>query len=62
VTTIIAYLAGLAALVLAYRVFEGFERNPVDRPARRWIMVPDDGIAERDAAAPVEQKQREPAA
>lgn len=62
VTTIIAYLAGLAALVLAYRVFQGFERNPVDRPSRRWIMVPDDGPAERDAAVPVEQEQREPAA
>jgi hypothetical protein len=62
VTTIIAYLAGLAALVLAYRVFQGFERNPVDRPSRRWIMVPDDGPDERDAAVPVEQKQREPAA
>ncbi|MFC7674754.1 DUF4328 domain-containing protein [Mycolicibacterium sp. GCM10028919] len=62
VTTIIAYLAGLAALVLAYRVFQGFERNPVDRPSRRWIMVPDDGPDERDTAVPVEQEQREPAA
>ncbi|WP_237571976.1 DUF4328 domain-containing protein [Mycolicibacterium lacusdiani] len=62
VTTIVAYLAGLAALILAYRVVQGFERNPVDRPSRRWIVVPDDGPVERDAAVPVEQKQREPAA
>lgn len=42
VTTIIAYLAGLAALVLAGRVFLGFEAKPVDRPAKRWVIVPDE--------------------
>jgi hypothetical protein len=44
VTTIIAYLAGLAALILAGRVFLGFERTPVDRPAKRWVVVPDDMV------------------
>lgn len=59
VTTIIAYLAGLAALVLAGRVFLGFEAKPVDRPAKRWVIVPDEqgnvprhhhGATERDSA------------
>lgn len=77
VTTIIAYVAGLAALVLAFRVFQDFERSPVDRPARRWVMVPDwsvDGSAadddhdpsepvdRPDSPARVETGQREPAA
>ncbi len=76
VTTIIAYLAGLAALVLAFRVFQGFERNPVDRPARRWVMVPDwagpapgkdrDATSARtdapDPAPRLEAGRREPAA
>ncbi len=78
VTSIIAYLAGLAALVLVGRVFLGFERNPVDRPAHRWVMVADDpagGVEaeaaeyedpaadeSRESAVPVGSKQREPAA
>jgi hypothetical protein len=75
VTTIIAYLAGLAALVLAGRVFLDFERTPVDRPAKRWVIVPEDGPlqprvatapeppqAEEESAVPVESRQREPAA
>lgn len=61
VTTILAYLVGLAALVLAFRVFQGFESNPVDRPARRWVMVPDEG-GSTNPPAPVETEQREPAA
>ena len=61
VTTILAYLVGLAALVLAFRVFQGFESNPVDRPARRWVMVPDEGESV-NSPAPVETEQREPAA
>lgn len=53
VTTIVAYLAGLAALVLAGRVFQGFEATPVDRPAHRWVIVPDEAV---------DSRQREPAA
>ena len=45
VTVIIAYLAGLAVLLLLWRVFDGFVRKPVDRPLHRWVMVPDDGRA-----------------
>ena len=60
VTTIIAYLAGLAALILASRVFSGFEATPVDRPTRRWVMVPEE--QSEASVEPVETRQREPAA
>ena len=40
VTTIIAYLAGLAVIVLLWRVVDGFVRRPVDRPLHRWVIVP----------------------
>ena len=45
VTTIVAYLIALAALLLATRVFLGFERRPVERPAKRWVMVADEQAA-----------------
>jgi hypothetical protein len=81
VTTIVAYLIALAALLLAHRVVLGFESTPVDRPAKRWVMVPDETprvrdepepnptehdadvrADDRESAAAVEAKQREPAA
>jgi hypothetical protein len=40
VTMIVAYLAGLAVLLLLWRVFDGFVRKPVDRPQHRWVIVP----------------------
>ncbi|MDZ4264328.1 MAG: DUF4328 domain-containing protein [Mycobacterium sp.] len=42
VTTIVAYLLALAALLLALQVFLGFERRPVERPTKRWVMVATD--------------------
>ena len=42
VTTIVAYLLALAALLLALQVFLGFERQPVERPTKRWVMVATD--------------------
>ena len=45
VTVIIAYLAGLAVLLLLWRVFDGFVRKPVERPLHRWVMVPQDSPA-----------------
>lgn len=69
ITTIIGYLFGLAAAVLAMKVFVGFERTPVERPARRWVIVPD--VASRPDAAresehqsdvPVEREGQDPAA
>lgn len=41
VTMVIAYLAGLAVLLLMWRVLEGFVRKPVDRPLHRWVVVPE---------------------
>ena len=46
VAMIIAYLAGLAVLVLVWRDFDGFVRTPVDRPMNRWVIVPDGQQAE----------------
>jgi len=67
VTTIIAYLLGLAALVLAARVYFGFERAPVDRPVKRWVMVPTETTqtaedSPRESPVQVESERREPAA
>ncbi|MDO0974162.1 DUF4328 domain-containing protein [Mycolicibacterium frederiksbergense] len=68
VITTIAYLIALAALLLALQVYQGFERQPVDRPSRRWVMVaagqPPAG-QEREAdesVVPVEAEDRNPAA
>ncbi|AKS31263.1 DUF4328 domain-containing protein [Mycolicibacterium goodii] len=48
VTVIIGYLLGLTALLLAYRVFQGFEGTTSEgRRVRRWVVV-----AEGSAAAP----------
>lgn len=41
VITTIAYLLALAALVLIARVYDSFDRTPVERPARRWLVVAD---------------------
>lgn len=57
-TMILAYLLGLAALVAAANVFEGFESRPVRRPAHHWVVVADD----RAPAAALEPAGREPAA
>jgi Domain of unknown function (DUF4328) len=53
VTTIVAYLLALAALLLALKVFLGFERQPVERRAKRWVIV-------RDEVSPTPEKQDEP--
>ena len=41
VTTTVAYLLALAALLLVMKVFDGFERQPVEKPSKRWVIVPD---------------------
>jgi hypothetical protein len=70
VTTTIAYLIATAAFLLAMKVFLGFERQPVERYVRRWVVVPDDQPAndstEPPAASPtaasVESEGQNPAA
>lgn len=64
VTTSIAYLLGFAALLLVARVCFAFERKAVDRPTKRWVMVPTDAAQDspRESPVGVESDRREPAA
>ena len=70
VATTIAYLAAVAALLFTLKVYSGFERNPVDRAVKRWVMVPDESprpqqkadVAEEESDVAVESKREEPAA
>jgi hypothetical protein len=61
VATIVAYLLTMAALLLAMKVFLGFERQPVERPTKRWVIVRDDQKHEAPAVA-VESEGQDPAA
>ena len=38
VAMIVAYLLALASVLATARLFEGFERKPVERPAHRWVV------------------------
>jgi hypothetical protein len=64
VLMVFAYLFAAVTLAAVARVFEGFERKPVERPAHRWVVVPDS--PERPTApasgGPVELQGQEPAA
>jgi Domain of unknown function (DUF4328) len=62
VLMVFAYLLAAATVAAAARVFEGFERKPVERPAHRWVVVDRDGPATPASAAPVELEGQEPAA
>jgi hypothetical protein len=69
VMTTVAYLLALAALLLVMKVFDGFERQPVEKPSKRWVIVPDARInaekqpdTEPENAAPVESEGQNPAA
>jgi hypothetical protein len=62
VAIIVAYLLALAAVLATARVFEGFERKPVERPAHRWVVVADDGDGSSGSTAAVELTADEPAA
>jgi Domain of unknown function (DUF4328) len=62
VAMIVAYLLALAATIATARVYEGFERKPVERPAHRWVVVADDATGGAKAAPAVELTGEEPAA
>jgi hypothetical protein len=65
VLMVVAYLLAAAAVAAAARVFEGFVRKPVERPAHRWVVVdPDlpDRPAEAESSGQVELQGQEPAA
>jgi hypothetical protein len=55
VTTIVAYLLALGALLLTFRVYRGFERQPVERRAKRWVMVPVESAAETEKTGKTEE-------
>ena len=63
VATIVAYLLALAALLLAMKVFLGFERQPVEKPGTRWVIVREERDEEASRGreeAPSAEKQAEP--
>ena len=69
VVTTVAYLLSLAALLLVMKVFDGFERQPVEKPTKRWVIVPDAPVnaetrpeRELENAASVETEGQNPAA
>lgn len=70
VATTIAYLIALAALLLTVKMYRGFEHTAVDRPVKRWLIVPDESHAaeveppndEPESEARVESERADPAA
>lgn len=65
VATIVAYVVAAGAMVCALRVFQGFERRPVERPAKRWLIAgepSEDREKPDDAARAVEPAGQNPAA
>jgi hypothetical protein len=65
VLMVFAYLLAAVTVAALARVFEGFERKPVERPAHRWVVVERDGQdrpADRASSGPVELEGQEPAA
>jgi hypothetical protein len=62
VAMIVAYLVALAAVLATAKLFEGFERKPVERPAHRWVVVADDEVVTTESAAAVELPGEVPAA
>ena len=62
VLMVLAYLLAAATVAAVARVFEGFERKPVERPAHRWVVVGDDQPDSSVSSPPVELEGQEPAA
>jgi peptidoglycan/LPS O-acetylase OafA/YrhL len=65
VSMIVAYLVALASVLATAKLFERFERKPVERPAHRWVVVANDdndSAAPTESAAAVELPGEEPAA
>jgi hypothetical protein len=62
---VFAYLFAAATVAAIGKVFEGFERKPIARPAHRWVVVGADGPAQpaaRTSSRQVELDGQEPAA
>jgi uncharacterized protein DUF4328 len=62
VATTIAYLTALAALLLTLKLYRGFEHQAVDRPVKRWLIVPSESASESHtpAARDIEPQQADP--
>ncbi|BBU20284.1 putative conserved membrane protein [Mycobacterium xenopi] len=61
-TTAFAYLLAALTVAAIAKVFEGFERKPVERPTHRWVVVDDDQARAAPSGAAVELAGQEPAA
>jgi hypothetical protein len=59
---VFAYLLAAVTLAAIARIFEGFERKPVERPAHRWVVIEPERPAARASGDPVELEGQEPAA
>lgn len=65
VTEILAYLVGLTALLLLWRVVNGFTNRPVQQnsPTHRWVVVaeqaPSDTVAEQAPSGTAAEQQPE---
>jgi hypothetical protein len=66
VMVVLGYVLAAVTVATVGRVFEGFERKPVERPAHRYLVVQPDQPARTpappDSSAPVELEGQEPAA
>ncbi|MBV9322030.1 MAG: DUF4328 domain-containing protein [Mycobacterium sp.] len=60
--TTVAYLLALITVGAAARVFEGFERRPIERPIHRWLVVGDERPSSAASVDAVELDGEEPAA
>lgn len=60
VMMVLAYLLAAVTVAAAARVFDGFERKPVERPAHRWLAV--DPPVRSVSVGAVELQGQEPAA
>lgn len=61
-TMMFAYLLAMLTVAAAGRIFEGFERKPIERPAHRWVVVGDDRPPAPASLETVELEGQEPAA
>jgi hypothetical protein len=62
VSFVVAYLMAMAAVIMTGRLLFAFERRPVERPVRRWMVVADDAEKRAKSSAAVEPEGEEPAA
>ncbi|QLL07363.1 DUF4328 domain-containing protein [Mycobacterium vicinigordonae] len=62
VMVVLGYLVAALTVGAVARVFEGFERKPVQRPAHRWLVVEPDRQSRPAPVTTVESEGQDPAA